>query len=138
MLIGELSKKTQLSRDTIRFYEKKGLITAGKSISKYNNYKNYTDENLQQLMLIKRGKKFGFTLNEMAEILDLTKNDQASCSILREKIITKIDDIDKKIKALEEMKSTILLQLKDDAGNCQNNYDRKNCREVQKYTVADY
>ena len=57
MLIGELSKKAQLSRDTIRFYEKKGLIKAKPSASEYNTYKNYTEENLQRILLIKKAKR---------------------------------------------------------------------------------
>ncbi|WP_374759669.1 MerR family DNA-binding transcriptional regulator [Dyadobacter chenhuakuii] len=43
MLIGELSKQTDLSRDTIRFYEKQGLIAVGRKERRFNNYKEYSE-----------------------------------------------------------------------------------------------
>jgi len=78
-----------LSRDTIRFYEKKGLIEVDQNTSEFNNYKNYSEKNLQYLMLIKKAKHFGFTLNEISEILDLIKVNKANCSIIHSKVITK-------------------------------------------------
>ena len=53
MLIGEICKKTELSRDTIRFYEKKGLIKVKQTESEFNNYKDYTEQNLRRLLLIR-------------------------------------------------------------------------------------
>ena len=46
MLIGELSKACEMSRDTIRFYEKNGLIAIGKKERRFNNYKEYSRETL--------------------------------------------------------------------------------------------
>ena len=53
MLIGELSKACGLSRDTIRFYEKHGLIAVGKRERRFNNYKEYSEETLKRLLSIK-------------------------------------------------------------------------------------
>ena len=130
MLIGEISKKTQLSRDTIRFYEKKGLIQARHTTSEFNNYKNYTEENVELLMLIKKAKNFGFTLNEIAEILDLVRIDKATCSALHEKVLSKIHDIDAKIQELEEMKLLIFTQLQKALINCKNPRENENCVDL--------
>src|SRR3989338_1716476 len=73
MLIGELSKRTGLTKDTIRFYEKQGLIPEARKIHTFNNYKEYTEETLNRLLTIKKVKSFGFTLNESAELLDMVK-----------------------------------------------------------------
>ena len=54
MLIGEIVKKTGLTRDTIRFYERKGLIRVESNFSEWNNYKNYDAKTLQKLLLIKK------------------------------------------------------------------------------------
>ena len=43
MLIGELSQRTNLSRDTIRFYEKQGIISVSRKERRDNNYKEYSD-----------------------------------------------------------------------------------------------
>lgn len=127
MLIGEISDKTQLSRDTIRFYEKKGLIKVAQSNSEFNNYKNYSEENLKHLMLIKKAKKFGFTLNEINEILNLFQAKKANCSTMRNKITSKIQDIDLRIRELENMKSLILSQVKDASFKCGNKQNKNNC-----------
>lgn len=127
MLIGEISIKTQLSRDTIRFYEKKGLIKVAQSNSEFNNYKNYSEENLKKLMLIKKAKKFGFTLNEIKEILNLFQMNEANCSTMRNKITTKIQDIDLRIRELENMKALILSQVKNASSKCGNKQEKSNC-----------
>ena len=54
MLIGELSKSSGLTRDTIRFYEKQGLITLGRRERRVNNYKEYPNSILRRLLLLKR------------------------------------------------------------------------------------
>jgi len=127
MLIGQISHLSQLSRDTIRFYEKKGLIQVEHSTSEFNNYKNYSDENLEQLILIKKAKNFGFTLNEISEILHLFKMKQANCSTMKEKITNKIEDIDRKIQELKEMKELILSQAKSLSGACNASNEKSNC-----------
>ena len=68
MLIGELSKYLDLSRDTIRFYEKLDLI---QPLIRNNGYKDYSEQNIQQLRLIQTAKSLGFTLTEVKQITDL-------------------------------------------------------------------
>lgn len=107
MLIGELSKASALSRDTIRFYEKKGLITAGKKERQFNNYKEYSEETLKRLLSIKQLKSFGFTLNEIAELLDMFDVDQATCESVCHKIDEKIILLTQKIKELEMVRQQL-------------------------------
>jgi len=71
MLIGELSKKSGFSRDTIRFYEKKGLIEVNGNYRLENNFKNYPDGILKRLLAIKKIKEFGFTLEETRAMITL-------------------------------------------------------------------
>lgn len=124
MLIGQLSNETGLSRDTIRFYEKQGLIEVGRKERRFNNYKEYSDETLQRLLVIKRMKRFGFTLNEIAEYLDLLEINSASCENVSKKMIKKIDLIEEKIEELQNIKSLIINGLnscsppKNKAENC--------------------
>ncbi len=112
MLIGELSNKTGLSRDTIRFYEKRNLITTGRKERRFNNYKEYSEETLQRLYTIKRMKGFGFTLNEISEFLELLELNSASCDNVSKKMFDKINLVDEKIKELEKIKSLVLTGLK--------------------------
>ena len=69
MLIGDLVKASGFSRDTIRYYEKIGLIELAKHARRDNNYKDYPDEVLQTLKAIRNLKNLGFTLEEIREII---------------------------------------------------------------------
>lgn len=115
MLIGELSKRSGLSRDTIRFYEKQGLISIGRKERRFNNYKEYSEETLQRLQSIKLIKSFGFTLNEAADLLDLIDVNQATCNNVSDKISNKVQLLDEKIKELITIRTLLLNGLK----NCQ-------------------
>ncbi len=69
MLIGALAKASGFSKDTIRFYEKIGLIELPRHARRDNNYKDYPDEVLQTLRSIRNLKGLGFTLEEIREIV---------------------------------------------------------------------
>ena len=107
MLIGEVSRITGLSRDTIRFYEKQGLIQVRRKDTRFNNYKEYSPEQVQKLLLIRRLKGFGFTLNEAAEYLELIDENLASCNTVSDKISLKVNLIDKKIEELRQIRSLL-------------------------------
>ena len=128
MLIGEISKRTSLSRDTIRFYEKKGLIKVDRTDSEWNNYKNYSVETLNRLLLIRQAKGFGFTLNEISELMELFEMDKASCDTMSVKIKEKLSDIDKKIKELKDMKKMIFDKMLEAQNNCMSISEKDNCQ----------
>lgn len=131
MLIGEISKKTDLSKDTIRFYEKKRLLKVERTISEFNNYKYYTSEHLHRLLLIKKAKQFGFTLNEIAELLELFDTKSANCTILQEKVNAKIRDIEKRIQDLKEIKGLILVGIQETQTKCGIQNEVVNCKILE-------
>lgn len=114
MLIGEVSSKTGLSRDTIRFYEKKGLIEIGGKERRDNGYKEYSNDTLMRLKSIKLMKGFGFTLNEISDLLDLMVVNEATCTNVESLAREKIEIIKKKISELEQIKKS----LQDGLSNC--------------------
>jgi DNA-binding transcriptional MerR regulator len=107
MLIGELSKRTGFSHDTIRFYEKKGLIDVNKKERRDNNYKEYPEHVYERLMLIKTVKALGFTLNEIDEFIEAWGEESASCSNLTTHLTDKINRVDEQIKLLQEIRSKL-------------------------------
>ncbi len=127
MLIGELSNKTRLSRDTIRFYEKQGLISIGRKERRENNYKEYSEDTFQKLISIKRIKSFGFTLNETEEFLALLDRDAATCENVAEKMSKKLCKIDEKIRELQELKTSLSGNLKACLSSCCES-DSNNCQ----------
>ena len=71
MRIGELSKRSGFTKDTIRFYEKLGLISLKKKGRNKYQFKDYPETILRRLVAIRQIKDYGFTLQETLGILIL-------------------------------------------------------------------
>ncbi|MBE9197868.1 MULTISPECIES: MerR family transcriptional regulator [unclassified Nodularia (in: cyanobacteria)] len=112
MLIGELSKKTNLSKDTIRFYEKMGLITASDQPAGSRIYKQYDATTVERLFLINKAKGLGFTLKEIKQLIDQWENDAIPPGEQIRIIESKLEQIAKKIQNLSEMKSYLAAKLR--------------------------
>lgn len=131
MQIGELSRISGLSIDTIRFYEKKGLIQVKRTQSEWNNYRDFEDEHVRKLALIKKCKGFGFTLNEIGEVLRLVDEESATCLVVSELADRKVRELDARIKELEQIKSIILEKFDMQANNCGMTNINENCVELE-------
>jgi MerR family transcriptional regulator, copper efflux regulator len=111
MLIGELSKQTGVSKDTIRFYEKLGLIAASDRCAGTRKYKEYGPEIVERLTMIAQGKGLGFTLTEIKQLLDdwgsgaLSKREQIKV------IERKIEEIIEKREKLDEIETYLVTKL---------------------------
>ncbi len=120
MLIGELSKRTGFSHDTIRFYEKKGLIEVNRKERRDNNYKEYPEAIYEKLVLIKTVKELGFTLNEIDEFIQAWGDHDASCSNLTSHLTEKINRVDEQIKLLQQIRSKLTQSLERcQSDNCE-------------------
>lgn len=111
MLIGELSRRTGFSHDTIRFYEKKGLIRVDRKQRRENNYKEYPETILDKLVLIKTIKELGFTLNEIDEFMKAWGDDDASCANLTFHLTEKINRVNRQIELLQLVRSKLARSL---------------------------
>ncbi|WP_375453182.1 MerR family transcriptional regulator [uncultured Nostoc sp.] len=109
MLISELSQKVGLSKDTIRFYEKAGLLDSSSKRSE-NNYRNYSDEAVSRLEFVQHGKALGFTLSEIRKALD--EWDTSSTEDKLRSIRNKIAEMDHKIGQFQAFKSHLVEKLK--------------------------
>jgi len=113
MQIGELCRKTDMTKDTIRFYEKVGLLPKIKR--KANGYKDYSDTHVEQLNLLKHAKELGFTLNEIKELAGLLFSKKLTFLEMNSFLAIKEQEIDNKIKKLKAFKQEIKHTL---TGNC--------------------
>jgi DNA-binding transcriptional MerR regulator len=107
MLIGELVERTGLTKDTIRFYEKKGLISLDEKSRRENNYKEYSEQVLNKLLLIRKLKDMGFTLNEIDTFLELWRDEDASCRNVKYTLENKITLINEQLRKLTELKTRL-------------------------------
>jgi MerR family transcriptional regulator, copper efflux regulator len=104
MLIAELSTKTGLSKDTIRFYKKIGLITASDRQAGTRSYKEYSPEIVERLLMIHQGKGLGFTLAEIKQLIDEWGSESISKREQVRVIEQKISEIAEKMQKLDEIK----------------------------------
>jgi len=111
MLIGELVQKSGLPKDTIRFYEKKGLITLGRKERRDNNYKEYSESVLNKLLLIRRLKDLGFTLAEIDTFFEGWQADDASCISLKPTLENKIAFVEEQLQRLRDLKTMLTASL---------------------------
>ena len=106
MRIGELSKNTGFQVETLRYYEKQGLLTPISRTA--SGYREYDKESLKQLHFIRKAKSVGFSLKEITELLTLrVERDQHSCGDVKSIAEQKIIEIDNKIKELDEMRNAL-------------------------------
>ena len=103
MTIGALSRQVGLKPETLRYYERLGLIEPRARTD--SNYRLYGELALRRLRFIRRAQAFGFSLGEIGELLSLSERSEADMQAVRELTVQKIQDIERKIVDLERMKS---------------------------------
>lgn len=111
MLIGELAQKTNLSRHTIRFYEKLGLIQVPAKSRRKNNYKEYPEETLNRITAIKEITAKGFTLKEARGIITLVNNGTLDAERGRKYLSKKLNLVQKQIDDLTRTKNNLLMMI---------------------------
>ena len=104
--IGQLARQTGVGVETIRFYERKGLLAEPKR--KPSGYRQYPAEAIDRLRFIRRAKELGFTLKEIRELLSLRIDPATNCADVREKAVAKLADIENRIRSLQRMKRTLV------------------------------
>lgn len=107
MRIGELAKRSGLSRDTIRFYEKQGLIKSLPGQASSNSYRDYPETLLEQLDMIGQAQSAGFSLADVQKLMAFWNGEDEDFSgeqFLEDKaaeVRQKIADAQKFLKLLE-------------------------------------
>ncbi len=110
--IGEASRRAGVNKTTVRYYEKRGLISkpnrrrlADRSRS---GYRIFTKQHISQLKFIKRAQKLGFTLSEIKELLELRMDKDSTCSQIKREAQQKYRNVDDKIKDLQRINTTLI------------------------------
>lgn len=89
MRIGELAQKSGVSRDTIRFYERNGLITSTVEDSETNSYRNYKDDCLVWLQFFAGAREAGMSVADLRSIVEATAEScdrEIAHAVIRRKI----------------------------------------------------
>ena len=105
LTIGKVAQRAQVTADSIRFYEREGLIRpAGKSES---GYRLYTEEAIRRIEFIKQAQECGFSLADIRELLELRSTDSACCDDIYRVSVEKKLQLEHKIKTLNAMSQAL-------------------------------
>lgn len=102
--IGKLARQSGVGVETVRFYERRGLI---KRPSAAAGFRKYSEEDARRIRFIKRAQGLGFTLKEIKSFFELNSNPRATCSDVRIHAEAKLEEIEEKIRNLKKMKRSL-------------------------------
>jgi MerR family mercuric resistance operon transcriptional regulator len=105
LTIGKVAKAADVGVETIRFYEREGLIAAPPR--RRSGYREYPEDTVRRVRFIRHAKELGFTLREIAELLSMRVDERTSCAEVRALARTKIADVDERIAALQRMRDAL-------------------------------
>jgi MerR family mercuric resistance operon transcriptional regulator len=120
MRIGEAAAEAGVNIQTLRYYERRGLLREPKR--QPSGYRAYTDETVRVVRFIKRAQELGFTLNDVEDLLRLTV-DGARCEDVQTIAAKKLQELQEKIEALTAMKGALVHLL----GQCRRRKRRVSC-----------
>jgi MerR family mercuric resistance operon transcriptional regulator len=118
--IGELAEKCSVNKETIRYYERLGLIPEPNRTKK--GYRMYSLQTIDRLNFIKRMQELGFTLNEIDKLLGIVDHNEVKCRDIYDFTVLKLEDIKRKIEDLKKIER-MLIDLKDRCPENKNIYE---------------
>jgi len=124
MLIGELAKQSGFTKDTLRYYERIGLIQLVEVQRGENNYRRYERDILQDLSNIKKLKEAGFTLAEIKQFRGMNQLDLLNCEALAPIIKRKIEKIEQEIKLLTAQRNKLITLGQTCEGDCSSTFQK--------------
>src|SRR5271167_1291543 len=116
MTIGRLASSAGLSIDTLRFYERQGIIAAPRRLT--SGYRNYSEDAVDRLRFVKDAKGLGFSLREIRELLSLGVKSTRECGPVTHKAQQKLAEMESEIERLQRLRRTLRKMVKECDGQC--------------------
>ena len=105
MTVGALARRAGVKIDTIRYYERRGLLP--KPARSDSGYRTFTSVSVERVRFIRQAQALGFTLMEINQLLALRLSPGKTCTDVRKQSEAKIADIERKIQSLSKMKEAL-------------------------------
>lgn len=106
LTIGKVAQRANLGIETVRFYEREGLIDEPPRGT--SGYRHYPESVVPRLLFIKRAKELRFTLNEIKDLLSLRLDPNTTCADVKQRAEGKIADVEEKMRSLRRMKKALV------------------------------
>ena len=103
--IGQVARQAGVGVETIRFYERKGLIK--EPPRRASGYRQFSLDAVKRIRFIKRAQELGFSLSEIADLLSLRTVPYSSCKDVKRRAEGKLADIERKLRDLQRMRKTL-------------------------------
>ena len=104
--IGKAARVAGVGVETIRFYERRGLIEQPpKPVG--TGYRVYSVETVRRIWFIRQAQQIGFSLREINDLLSLRADPSADCSDVRERAAVKVEEVNRKIAELERIRAAL-------------------------------
>ncbi len=103
--IGEFAKCAGVGVETVRFYERQGLLK--EPPRRPSGHREYAEAEVTRLAFIRRAKKLGFSLAEIKQLLPLRADRKAQCGQVKTRTEAKLADIDERILTLRRMRRAL-------------------------------
>jgi len=105
MTIGRLARRAGVGVETVRFYERQGLIAQPPRPN--GGFRHYPEEAVSRIRFIREAQRLGFSLREIGELLGLQADPAADASKVRERTLAKLAQVDDKIAQLERIRGAL-------------------------------
>jgi len=105
LTIGQVAKAAGVNVETIRYYERRGLIP--RPPRRASGYRQYSEDTIKRIRFIRHAKELGFSLKEIGELLSLRVDERTTCADIKKKAEDKVADIDSRIANLQRMKKAL-------------------------------
>jgi Hg(II)-responsive transcriptional regulator len=106
MTIGRAAEQAGVGVETIRFYERRGLIVQP-ARPQSGGYRCYDDDVVERIRFIRQAQELGFSLREIEELLSLRADPGADCGDVRTQAVSKREEVDRKIAQLQHIRSAL-------------------------------
>jgi MerR family copper efflux transcriptional regulator len=115
LTIGAVAKRVGVAIDTIRYYEREGLLPEPER--RASGYRSYGESAIAQLGFIRRAKELGFTLEEIRELLDLSADRARGVKAVKQRAQKRLATLDLKIAELQRIRDGLALLVESCPGH---------------------
>jgi Hg(II)-responsive transcriptional regulator len=126
LTIGIIAKLSSVGVETIRYYEREGII---QQPARNGGFREYSEDTVRRIRFIKRTQELGFSLKEISDLLMLQSKGRGTCSTVVAKADRKLSQIAEKISDLKKIQAA-LLKVKS---SCQKNQGGEACPVLENF-----
>lgn len=105
MRIGQLATQTGVNVQTVRYYERRGIVIP--PARSRSGYRIYGDDDVRRIRFIKQAQELGFSLDEIADLLTLRVEKRRSCAAVERRARARIADVERKIQDLRRIQRVL-------------------------------